>query len=146
MAGMTHRHWLPEEDRVVDRFARALVAGSYEDVLAAARACTVAVNRQFARPHGQYGRSRVPAPPRRLDSVRHRVRQRLDILGLAWTGISLTDKEERIFSRHARGLVEGRYHDASRAAEACVVALARTARPASRPRPLSFGKSGTVPY
>jgi hypothetical protein len=135
MSGKTHRHWLPEEDRVVDRFARGLVAGKYKDVLDAARACTVALDRQFVRRHG---RGRVAVLPRHLDSVRHRVRQRLDILGLAWTGISLTDEEERIVSRHARDLADGRYHDAGRAAEACVVALTRMPSPVPRRRPLSL--------
>jgi hypothetical protein len=135
---MTMVPWLAEEDRVVDRFAQALAAGRHESVLDAARACKMTMDRQHARSEGQRGRSRAAATSRSLHSLRHRMQQRLNDLGLSWFGIRLTDEEERVVSRHARALTEGRYHDASRAADACAAALARVADPAARHRPLHF--------
>jgi hypothetical protein len=137
MPGKTLRPWLPEEDRVVDHHARRLVAGSYRSIYEAARACM----RDFGHRHSSLGkpepRRRVAVRPHPFNSVRQRVRLRLNTLGLLWTNRRLTPADAQLADRYARSLAQGQYHTASEAATACLAELARRPNADKRARPLS---------
>ena len=119
-ASRRHR-WLPQEDMVVDRQARALAAGRYPSMLAASRAC-----------------SRLLASPASVrlsfESVRTRMRRRVKTLGLSLPSAKLTNGEARVVNRHIKALFEGRYRDAREAAEACQSELSRLPGSQAGPR------------
>ena len=131
------RPWMPEEDRIIDRHARALAGGKYRGITDTARACAQDIGRLYASLRKADPRHYIASRERPLSSIRLRVRSRLSGLGLIWVGRNLTPKEERVLSRHVRGVVCGRYHDTRQAAEACTAELSRLAG-VGRARPLSI--------
>lgn len=132
----TRRLWIPEEDRVIDRYARALAANRYGGLMDATRACAREIERLYASLRKTDPRHHVASRERPLASLRQRMRTRLVTLGLPVVGPRLTPQEERVVSRHVRDLVGGRYHDARKAAEACFDELSHLAGIVGRARQL----------
>jgi hypothetical protein len=129
--------WLPEEDRIIERYARALAGGQYESISAASRVCAQDIERLYAALRRTNPHHPIASRERPFASLRHRMKERLDVLSLPWAGKYLTPQEERVVSRHVRGVVNGRYHDTRQAAEACIGELSRLSGDAGRVRPLS---------
>ena len=96
-----HR-WLPEEDAVVERYARALAAGRYGRATDACRACRHALA-------NLHQRLRLPGPERSRYSVACEIRATMRRLGLAWAGRFPNRAESAVVDRHVRRLVRGLY-------------------------------------
>ena len=119
-----HR-WLPEEDKVVDRFARALAAGRFPSMLAACRACLKALGAQRAQSRPESHLRAAARVETSLESVRDHMQGRANALHLVLASGYLTPGEARIVDRHAQALLRGRYRGARQAAEACLPQFAR---------------------
>jgi len=114
------RAWTPEEDAVVDRYARAVFAGRYRHVGQAAPDCTAAIEKLWqSLPAGSR-----PSTPRPEYSVHLHMSRHASGLGLRRTS-SWREGELRVVDRYARGVVEHRYRDASHASVPCHRALKR---------------------
>jgi hypothetical protein len=108
---VTHRLWLPEEDRIVDRYARALARGKFRYTWQAAVACC----RDLQSLHIVSGQGWIRSP-----AVAYaRLRKRVAILGLPWVGEALTDDEERVLQRYVSGIARGEYERVRDAARLC---------------------------
>lgn len=108
---MTHHLWLPEEDDIVDRHARALARGRYRYNSHAVAACC----RDLQSLHRRSGRGWVRTP-----GVTHvRLKRRVAALGLPWVTEALTDDEERVVQRYVSGLARGDYVRVPAAARQC---------------------------
>ncbi len=138
MHSSTRRLWLPEEDRIVVRYARALAAGRYQHQRAAAIACLVDLGRLYEHIRKSAPSHHVAAKGRDTRVVERRLREFLRQQGLTWSGAGLMEAERKAVRRYARGLAFGRFPDARRAAEACLDEMRRLP-PGSRPtRPRSL--------
>jgi hypothetical protein len=135
--GYTRRLWTPEEDRVIDRYARKLSHGRYRTASDASRACAIDIKRLHRSQLRADPNHHVASRERPFLSLRQRMMLRIGTLGLRWASRYLTSAEERVVGRHVRGLVDGSYHDARQAARACAGALAQL-RVRGRTQPLSF--------
>jgi len=116
---MTHRLWLPEEDEIVDRHARALAAGEYGSIWEAVVACV----KDLQRFHEVTGRAWVRDP----GTTYKRLRTRMAVLGLPWVGVGLTADEERVVQEYVSAVERGEYRGAVEASEPCRRDLARLA-------------------
>ena len=134
----THRNWLPEEDEIVDRHARALADGTFRDISDASRGCARDIERLYESPRRADPHHPVATRARPFDSIRHRMMVRLTALGLTWTSRLLTPSEERVVNRHVQELVRGRHRDTRKAAEACVRELSGASKAVGRVGPLSL--------
>jgi hypothetical protein len=117
--------WRPEDDRVVERHARALVRGRHPHILAAARACRDELNRVSLHPHRRLPGDRSGTYGRSLGAVRNRVLERVHALGLPVLRPWSRD-EMRVIDRYVQALYEGRYRFARAAAAACARELGGT--------------------
>jgi len=106
------RQWGSEEDEVIDRYVKAVVAGRYENATQAAAGC----QREIA------GCSPASANRTRR-AIEKRICQRAARLGQPRPFIDWTAEEEAIVDRFSRYLVEGRYRRVADAVEPCRVAL-----------------------
>ncbi len=118
--------WSPEENRVLGRCVRGVLAGRFASASDAARACVKRLEQL---------RGRGPDPPARSISVvyeRIQTATRQRRRGGLYTPWSA--EEEAVFERHVRALVAGRFEDAKTAARACHREIKRLWRrqPASR--------------
>jgi len=109
----THRLWTPEEDRIIDRHARALARGKYRFAADAVRACLLDLGK-------------LPDRTSRTAAVTHvRLKKRMSVLGLPWVGEALTDEEERVVQRYLSGIARGQYDRVRAAARQCRDELVR---------------------
>jgi hypothetical protein len=124
---------MPEEIRIVDRYAKALAAGKYRQMRDAVALCRGELERLYAAIRKREPNHVVAATGRTVGAMRLRLRARIDSQGLLWAGMDFAAVEMRVVERYVRYLGQGRYPDALRAAEACsreMEALrARSARP-----------------
>jgi len=133
------RLWLPEEDRIVARYAKALASGRYRYKHEAVSACFEELGHLYARLRKTNPKHPVAERGRSLHMVGYRLRFLLRKQGLFWTWFGLSGAEKAATRRYARALVAGRFPDALRAAEACLAevrALPLRSRP-MRPRTLA---------
>ncbi len=100
MPGRIYHPWLPTEDRVVNRFARAIVNGQYRNVKEALPGCQ--------RELGLV----VPAKRRTDTAVAWRLLCRAYDFGLPRRKHFWTDPELRLLKRHASALARGEYPNA----------------------------------
>jgi len=113
------QRWLPEEEKVVERYARALATGEYPDTWRAAEACRQDIERLYVQLLAANPNDPVASHPRPFDTIRRRIHKRLAALEFAGTGARLSAAENRIVNRHARELAQGSYPHAQAAAVAC---------------------------
>ncbi len=113
--------WTPAEDRVVMRFTKALFAGRYEDAGAAARACREALLVE----RGRHPRSYSRTVPRTKQAVHSRVALFAHRIGVPSPQQPWRPAEDRILTRHARQLVDGRCPSPIAAEQACLKELQR---------------------
>lgn len=115
--------WLPEEDRIVARHARALVAGRYVTLRSAALACQQgleAVRRKVKKTDPAHF---IVHKKRSLTAVERRLNALLRKEGIVWDRLGLFEDERKEVQRHARALACGKYPNARRAAEDCWKAM-----------------------
>jgi hypothetical protein len=110
-------HIDPQEDRLINRFLRALVRGEYTDSVAAARACHAELLSLY--------RVRPALRPMTFSTVRTYIRRRYYQSGRPMLSPTWTVTEDKAVTRYARALVEGRYATGELAAQACAKELAR---------------------
>lgn len=134
----TRRLWLPEEDRIVDRYARSLAAGRYADAWRAAEACEPEIERLYARLTKANPAHPVASRPRPFASIRRRIRARLEVLGLAWTGIRLSPAEETVVRSYVKALARRRYPHVHAAAVECRKEIMRLPKGSTPARPRSL--------
>jgi len=116
--------WTVEEKRLVDRLARAVVAGRYRWASAAIA--------DFRLRMARAGR-----PSRRTDlAIQVHISRRAAALGRRFPKARWTARELRIIGRLARALVAGKYANAGAAADDCLPALARAGLGGRHPRSL----------
>ena len=108
---MIHRLWLSEEDRIVDRYARALARGRFRFTWQAVVSCSD----DLRALHAASGRGWIRTPA----VVYARLRKRVAALGLPWVGEALTQNEERVVQSYVAGIAEGRYDRVKVAAQQC---------------------------
>jgi hypothetical protein len=136
-ASTARRFWLPEENRVIDRYTQALAAGRYRYLRDATTARLVELDRLYARIRRSTPDHLVAATGRTRVVVRARFRELLRERGLSWGGSRLREAESRLVKRYALALTQGRFPDALRAAEECLADIrrlppeARTLKPRS---------------
>ncbi|MFO7676417.1 MAG: hypothetical protein R6X12_08905 [bacterium] len=107
--------WSWQEDRLIDRFARAMIRGEYRSSWPAAAAC---------RAELETLRRKCPdAPwavvPRTRNAARNRIIQRARALGGRWPESHWSEPECRIAERHARRFLSGRCPSIKQAARDC---------------------------
>ncbi len=103
----------PQEKRVIDRFARAIINGRYPGAVAAVADC-----------QRELGRVR-PSERRAAVTLAIRLRIRVRALGRIQTHNPWTREENRLISCFAERVVRGRYPGAPQAAVDCKAALDR---------------------
>ena len=113
MPGNINHPWLPAEDRVVDRFARAIVSGRYRNVKEALPEC----QRELKRTRPDLRRADTAAAWRLLC--------RAYDLGLPRRKHLWTDEELRLLERHASALARGKCPDIATAARRYEAACGR---------------------
>ena len=126
--------WLPEEDRIVDRYARDLAAGRQPNLARAAGPCQRDISRLYASLRKSGRAHLVAAHPRTFISIRRRLRLRLGVLGLAWTCRNVSSAEKHVIERHAAALARGKYRNAQEAAVACKSAIERLPKGSTPPQ------------
>jgi hypothetical protein len=104
--------WSPEEERLVNSYARARLRGKYQSAMATARAYQLDLDGLRKR----YPRARWLAVRRTLNSIHWRVLCRLHELGALrpfshWSGM-----EERLLDHYARRLLKGEWRNGKTAA------------------------------
>ena len=109
-------YWTPSEDRVVERFARALVRREYPDATAAARLCLKALARHKRHFH------------RSVVVVAVRISERARELGREQTHISFTSEEQKVLRELAIQVSSGRFREVKDASRAFVARMARRRR------------------
>jgi hypothetical protein len=109
-------YWTPSEDRVIDRFARALVRREYPNATAAARLCL----KVLARHKRHFSRSVVV--------VAVRISERARELGREQTHISFTSEEQKVLRELALQVSSGRFREVRDASRAFVARMARHRR------------------
>jgi len=113
MPGNINHPWLPAEDRVVDRFARAIVSGRYRNV-------------KEALPECQRELKRMRPDLRRADTAAAwRLLCRAYDFGLPRRKHLWADEELRLLERHASALARGKYPDIETAAHRYEAACGR---------------------
>jgi len=117
---MIRRFWLPEEDRVVDRYTRDLGRNRFKSGTAAAIACFAELER--TRKSHRRGACRTYL------AVQERLEDRARLLGLAWSGRRLNDEEAGLVEPYALAGIRGEYPSIRAAARACYQALPRRVR------------------
>ncbi|MCX6843197.1 MAG: hypothetical protein NTX53_13040 [candidate division WOR-3 bacterium] len=120
-AQVASRPWTREEDRVVDRFARAIVQGTYRNVKEALPEC----QRELRRA--------APAIRRTDVAVAWAVLCRAYDFGLPRRKHLWTDEELRLLERHASALARGKYPDIVTAARCYKTACGRAGLAARHP-------------
>lgn len=123
------RHWTAEEERVVDRYARAVAAGRFRHALAAAERCTAELNRLRQQHPERYRSSYL----RKVGTVHGRLWPRVAQLRYPWSHTKWTAAERRIANRYARAAIGHEYPNLMAASRACSQELAGLNRPAGRP-------------
>jgi hypothetical protein len=123
------RHWTAEEERVVDRHARALADGRLRDAMAAAELCTAELNRLRHRYPSRYRVSYV----RKVHTVHGRLWPRAARLRYPWSHTKWTSAEQQLAERYARAAIAHEYPNLMAAARACSEELAGLDTPARRP-------------
>jgi|GEM_PF-1847544 len=121
MPGIIYHPWLPAEDRVVDRFARAIVSGRYRNVTEALPEC----QRELKRARPDLRRADTAAAWRLLC--------RAYDFGLPRWKHLWTDDELRLLERHASALAHGKYRNIATAARCYETACARAGLAARHP-------------
>ena len=117
----------PSEERVIDRYVRALVNGRYHDSAEAARVC-------MSELRGNTDAGRLGTM--KFRGVWRRIYNRASRLNRPWAKRLWSKEDSRVVERYARAVVAGRYSTALLAAQACREEL-RRARGLRRPaRPL----------
>jgi hypothetical protein len=129
---------LPEENVIIERYARALAAGRYRFQRDAVTDCLKELSRLYRRIRKSDPSHRVASQGRSVSVVTHCLRVQLWKRGLSWGWSGLSPAEVGAVKRCAAALVAGTYPDALRAAEACLREL-RLLPARSRPvRPRSL--------
>jgi hypothetical protein len=116
--------WTPPEDRVIVRYARALIRRRYGTVHEAARECA----REFERLRAGRSGTAWAAVPRNLKAIESRLYRRALAAGHVRWRFHLTPVEQAVYDRYARALADGRYRDVTWAARACLKVLGRLRR------------------
>lgn len=96
-----YSQWSDEEESLVERYSRALIAHEYANIRDAARACTLAINRMHAQKEGRPEKN--PAEVRTMPGVADKIfdhTRRLDVRQLPYR--RWTAEERRISRRWAR--------------------------------------------
>jgi len=107
--------WSWQEERVLDRFARALAAGEYRSARTAARACQVELDElREKHPDAPWAISQ-----RTLIGIATQIRQRTKAMGARWPGSRLLPEEQETAERYAQAFLRGEYPDVRAAARAC---------------------------
>jgi hypothetical protein len=117
--------WSPEEDRHLQRYARAVIAGRFRNVREAARALLAARSDLAAR-HPDAAGWRAA---RTLFAVEQRIRARTRKLGRPVVNVQIRPDEARLYDRYARDLAAGRFASTPQAALACRAELERRGEP-----------------
>jgi len=113
--------WSPAEDRVLDRYVRALMAGRYRHAREAARDCMVDMEKLYRKhPAAIWARTR-----RKWRTLAERLGEQVHVLGRLWRFARFTPEEKRFLDRYARALVGGRYRTARDAGQECWRAMKR---------------------
>jgi hypothetical protein len=113
-----HPRLSPEEDRLVERYARMLVKGRHPSIADAAGACWAA-HKTLAR-----GADRQRPAPRTLHSIYQLIEKRSLVLGRPRSCVAWTPDEDRVVLRFARQVVAGEYRSVTVALPDCREALA----------------------
>jgi len=115
--------WSAAEEEVLDRHGRALVAGEYRTVKAAA----VSAHREIRRLR--------TGVPRELSAVEYRLQRRTRGMGRGKPLRMWTRAEIALAQRYAQAMARGVYADAMEAARACAAALERLPATEKEPPP-----------
>jgi hypothetical protein len=122
------RQWNNEEDEVIDRYVKAVMAGRYENATQAAADCLTEIA------------ERSPASANRTRrAIAIRISQKAARLGQPRPFIDWTAEEDATIDRFARDLVAGRFGRVADAVEPCRVALHRQAARLGKANGLSPG-------
>jgi len=123
--GTPGRRLLPDEYRVIDRYARALAQGRIARIGAASAQC----REELVRLAVADGRD-----PRGLPASMHRqIARRGRLLGLNWAGSAWQADEKQVLDRYARECASGRYPTVAAAARACWKEMRATCSRVGRP-------------
>jgi len=107
--------WSWREQRVLDRFARALAEGEYRSGRAAAGECRQELDRLRERSPG----ATCAVAQRSLHGISTQIRQRAKAMGARWAGTRLLREEQELVERYAQAFLHGEYPDVRAAARAC---------------------------
>ena len=110
-----------QEEKVLDRFARALVEGRYVNARTAADACSLELERLHAKHPGAVW----AAQPRSLIGIRSQIRDRAKALGGQWSACRRLAAEEQLARRYAQAFLRGEFLSVKAAARACHEELQR---------------------
>jgi len=110
--------WSPEDERVVRRYARALVRGQYTSGRRAAADCQHKVEQLGLRT------KRATEPRRPFYGYYWKLRALAQDVGMPYVKLPWTRDEKRILDRYVRRLFAGRYRRTLDAAEPCARELA----------------------
>jgi hypothetical protein len=111
--------WSAAEQRVVRRYAAALVRGRYPDALEAARHCRDELDQKV------WSSGRAEARTRSLEAVHIRVAQAARKIGRPGVCVRWTEHEKRLLDRYALAIAGGRYLSTHVAARDCCREMAR---------------------
>ena len=112
-----HSQLHPIEERLLERYKRAFIRGEFPSAKAAARVC----REELARL-----RQRAPTlRPKTLSTLRTYIHRRSRGLGKNRMAAAWSPPEDRVASRYARALGEGRYRTSTAAAADCLQELSR---------------------
>jgi hypothetical protein len=134
--------WLPEERRILERYARALVDPDGPPLEHAARDCNRGIRRLHDRLRRSNPRALATAVPRTLATIA----TYLDRLAIEFGRQVHEDwrpDEDAVVGRHARALIAAEFVDAPSAARACLPELAALRRSWRRTDPDRFHRTGT---
>ena len=116
--------WIPAEDEVLERHARAVAEYRVRPLTAAAEACRrdlAALHRRLARANPGHPLADVERP---ASVVEAKLRARARALNPGWAAARWTAAEQRVAEKFARAVMAGKYVSSDRAARACRAELA----------------------
>jgi hypothetical protein len=123
-----HDEWSPEESRVLDTYARALARGKFRK----AREALVDLKQELERLRRRYPDANWLRVQRRPSALLHMLRIRARALGRPIKAVAWSPAERRLLDDYARGVVSGKYPNATYAARLMLSRMAqlRSRRPA----------------
>ncbi len=119
--------WTPPEDRVIARYARALIRRRFLTVHEAALECS----HEFERLRAGESGPAWAAVTRNLKAIETRLYRRALAAGYVRRRFRVTPAEHAVYNRYARSLADGRYRNLAWAARDCLKALVRLRRQGS---------------